>query len=596
MSQIPEQNSSIPATAKTGTSSQANPASTSNTSGSPNTTASNNIQVQTSIDLSQHKGQSIEVKLLEPTLKTQVTNIEAKQLAQITVAIEIAGIKQEVALKLPAAAQQQLHTLLQQLQIQQAPGSSSQNPINAFLQSLPPTLQLQVLSNNQVQLSGLQAPKASAQQILQHVITQLTTLDNPQQPLLKQLPQLIQTLKQALNTANSQTKSQAGIGKQDGNSAANPGNSALTGNISKSSKPLMAKTENILLQSNSPAGNNPKSNAAQTPSQQSSVSHTTSNLSAKQIQPLLQQLQQLVQQLPSTEQASQPQAIKQLLQQSGIFMEQQGKHKLQNILNQLQTDSGLKNISNNNANIKLPKDLKAALLHLLKLNAETAQASQVAAAKTLSPATVSTLEQSFLDLKPQQLGHQLAHALADFIRQQLLSHKADKPPAFDKTSLDLFRLLTGALARIQINQISSHPAAAQLDPGTLNQWQFDLLLNNQNQLDNVQVLLREHYWHKKDDQEENKPNSKQRRWSAIINFDVKPYGELAIELNLQAHTLQAKIWAQDQQLYRLLDAELGWLQDALRSTGLEVESLETFNKAGPQARSKLNQQLVDIHT
>lgn len=596
MSQIPEQNSSIPATAKTGTSSQANPASTSNTSGSSNTTASNNIQVQTSIDLSQHKGQSLEVKLLEPTLKTQVTNIEAKQLAQITVAIEIAGIKQEVALKLPAAAQQQLHTLLQQLQIQQAPGSSPQNPINAFLQSLPPTLQLQVLSNNQVQLSGLQAPKASAQQILQHVITQLTTLDNPQQPLLKQLPQLIQTLKQALNAANSQAKPQAGIGKQDGNSAANPGNSALTGNISKSSKPLMAKTENILLQSNSPAGNNPKSNAAQTPSQQSSVSHTTSNLSAKQIQPLLQQLQQLVQQLPSTEQASQPQAIKQLLQQSGIFMEQQGKHKLQNILNQLQTDSGLKNISNNSANIKLPKDLKAALLHLLKLNAETAQASQVAAAKTLGPATVSTLEQSFLDLKPQQLGHQLAHALADFIRQQLLSHKADKPPAFDKTSLDLFRLLTGALARIQINQISSHPAAAQLDPGTLNQWQFDLLLNNQNQLDNVQVLLREHYWHKKDDQEENKPNSKQRRWSAIINFDIKPYGELAIELNLQAQNLQAKIWAQDQQLYRLLDAELGWLQDALRSTGLEVESLETFNKAGPQARSKLNQQLVDTHT
>lgn len=130
--------------------------------------------------------------------------------------------------------------------------------------------------------------------------------------------------------------------------------------------------------------------------------------------------------------------------------------------------------------------------------------------------------------------------------------------------VDLDRQLDGALARIQLNQLSSLPregAAPQM-------WQFELPMRHADQVDVLQIALKR--------EGSSSSGDEASSWSLSLQMSLADLGPMQIQLKLQGNEISTLVRSERSATTELVTKNLPTLQAALASAGLEVKRITAF--------------------
>ena len=155
----------------------------------------------------------------------------------------------------------------------------------------------------------------------------------------------------------------------------------------------------------------------------------------------------------------------------------------------------------------------------------------------------------------------------------------------------LGKLLSGGLARIQMNQLDA-ASARQLggadNPQPVPTWVFELPLPTQRGSDNLQVRI---------EQRQQQREGRQRsQWTVNIGFDLHELGKLAATLTIVERSVAATLWSEREAMHRAVRTEVDHLRAGLEQAGVKVTEVSCRLGLPPQRNMPLSQQLVDVLT
>lgn len=314
------------------------------------------------------------------------------------------------------------------------------------------------------------------------------------------------------------------------------------------------------------------------------------------LSPSLQQaLHAVAQQLRSPAQLSQPQVLRAALQANGVFFERALAHSLV---------SGKQSPGPATASSDLTSsDLKGALLHTLqRVTAELRQLGHpqprpvdptpAPAPPTTAPAsgTLPGAEATPPLRDLSQLIAQLAHRpLAELsnrtLRTQLL--------------VLLHRQTLNSLARIQFQQLQtlSQQTARTEAPQTPQSWTLEIPVRYGLEQHNLSLHIEQDWIPPKEEQ--NQPaalTKKTKRWQVLLSFSLPEAGNVYAQLTLVGDSVAAKLWTEQRDTLREVNAKLGVLRQQLQDQGIEVTQLDCVQGTPPNKTQKLHYSLVDIRT
>ena len=205
-----------------------------------------------------------------------------------------------------------------------------------------------------------------------------------------------------------------------------------------------------------------------------------------------------------------PEGVKKALTESGNFLESNLKNSLSHVLN------------SNSASGSIDGDLKAKLLRL---------------------ATVLSNENTTaLNKKQTSINNNLLNILSD-----------------NKILPEMQRHVESALARIQLNQLNSLPASEHSSQAFL----LELPVKENDDIDVFSLKVN-------DEEQQNQDQDSSKRWSIKLSFDLNGLGKIHAKLILGGEQIQARLWAEEEKTYDLIQNNL----DLLRERLTEVEFLD----------------------
>ncbi|MES9881919.1 MAG: flagellar hook-length control protein FliK [Sedimenticola sp.] len=125
---------------------------------------------------------------------------------------------------------------------------------------------------------------------------------------------------------------------------------------------------------------------------------------------------------------------------------------------------------------------------------------------------------------------------------------------------ELQALTEGALARIQVNQLTSLPQ----DEGTRQVWQFELPFVMPNSTDSFLIRV---------EQEEKNSDTEAGGWAVTLQFNLEPLGPMSARLSLLEDEISSHFTAQLAESSKLLELALPQLAEAYIRAGLKVGKL-----------------------
>lgn len=255
---------------------------------------------------------------------------------------------------------------------------------------------------------------------------------------------------------------------------------------------------------------------------------------ASPLSPAVTQLaSQLFNNLASAASAATAQGLKDALYNSGLFLESKLAHPGQE-------QQGL------------PSDFKAGLLRLLeKLHAEGArgQNSSGQPSATQPP----PLRGSPLQAQPAVSASLPAQSSSDAAAE--LTHQTE-----------------GALARLQINQLTSLPATEH--PAPL--WTLELPLRHNGRADLLHMRIEQ-------DQAAKKPGAQNASWTVSLGLDLDGLGPMHARITLAGERVSATLWAERGDTVALLDKHINELHNGLTRAGLKTDTLRCQQGEPPRA-------------
>lgn len=295
----------------------------------------------------------------------------------------------------------------------------------------------------------------------------------------------------------------------------------------------------------------------------------TNNISAE----LRSAVDRLLSNLPDLQQVTNPKALAQILQNSGVFLE-------------------AKLLAGQNPLVE-PPDLKGSLLKLV--------------AQLLPSLPAST------NLNALIAANSLAHAFPSFVRSPLntLGQVSPRPPTAGfplpsrllqsgdgENSLEnLLRLAAAAISRLQSHQLSSLEKTGTLADGTLQTtWQLEIPLRTLQDIVPMQVKFQRDEPPPDKDTHERKSDKdpKQLLWRVDLAFDMEPLGPLQVQAQLVLGKLSSQLWAERPYTASLIESRLGNLRERLVASGLNVANLDCHLGTPPQGpKTGLEQRWVD---
>ena len=128
----------------------------------------------------------------------------------------------------------------------------------------------------------------------------------------------------------------------------------------------------------------------------------------------------------------------------------------------------------------------------------------------------------------------------------------------------------GALARIQLNQLSSLPAGER-EPQL---WQFDLPLRHVDETDVFRLrIAKEEAFDKAGDAPE---------WTLTIRFDLAPLGPMEVRLSLAGATVSTHFWAEREDTRTHIEQQLPQLGSAFARSGLSAARFTVHRGIPPE--------------
>lgn len=167
--------------------------------------------------------------------------------------------------------------------------------------------------------------------------------------------------------------------------------------------------------------------------------------------------------------------------------------------------------------------------------------------------------------------------------------------AYDEKNIGLLlRLLAGALNRIQYHQLTSvkRTLSDANELSGVKSFQLELpFWSPRQQIDSC--LLR---FDESPDEggKEKLDQEKQRQWSISLAFDLEDLGPMFVKVRLVQQGVSATIWAENSATFNLIQQQVEGFRERLQQQGLEVRDLQIQRCAPSDIRTKIEQHFVDI--
>ncbi len=272
--------------------------------------------------------------------------------------------------------------------------------------------------------------------------------------------------------------------------------------------------------------------------------------------PLLKQVGELFQNLPEAQTLFKGEGLARAIQHSGLFLEA----RLAN-----------HNPSNPSTPTPVPAlDLKGALLRLLQTTSQiSSQSTATAKPSSMPPANGQVMSHT---AEPKvELRAPITPPAAVFSGQDVEG--------------DLQRLLEGAVARVQTNQLASLPT----DEGTPRAWVVEIPVRQPPEGSVVKLRIQ---------QETNgHEDSDLPYWSVNLSVEPPRLGPIHARISLGGEKISTTLWVEQASTLKLVQRHLGDLDNSLRKAGLATEPVcchggEPPDFANPPLTAA---SLVDIH-
>lgn len=295
---------------------------------------------------------------------------------------------------------------------------------------------------------------------------------------------------------------------------------------------------------------------------------------------------ELLARLPDPASVSRPNSLQQALRDSGQFLESK---LAQSVTARPPLAKGE----------TLARDFKANLLRLVQVLRENVANSAPATSRAAAsaPATAQT--------SAAQLSSQLASSLASSVRLPpgMLSDPSaplqrGMPPlpvplaalaqlaksGAPLTAQELLRHVEGALARVQLNQLSSLPVERQLAP----EWLIELPVRRDTQTDIWSLRISRDPDGDKDTVPGTAPD-----WTVMLAFDLPGLGPMQTRVSLRGDRVTAQFFSQTQGMLPVISEHLPLLQARLQQVGLQVDDLSCHHGQIPAPASPPKTRILD---
>ncbi len=260
---------------------------------------------------------------------------------------------------------------------------------------------------------------------------------------------------------------------------------------------------------------------------------------ASTLSPAVTQLaSQLFNNLASAASATTAQGLKDALYNSGLFLENKLAHQVPR-----QDQQGLKN------------DFKAGLLRLLEgLHAESVRGQN-------SPGQPSATQPPSLRGSPLQAQPAVPASLP-----------VQSPSG---AVAELTQQTEGALARLQLNQLTSLPAAEH--PAPL--WTLELPLRHNGRADLLHMRIEQ-------DQTAKRSSTQNASWTVSLGLDLDGLGPMHARITLANERVSTTLWAERGETVALLDKHIDELRHGLAHAGLKTDTIRCQQGEPPRATSE----------
>ncbi|MFQ5470550.1 MAG: flagellar hook-length control protein FliK [Gammaproteobacteria bacterium] len=315
-----------------------------------------------------------------------------------------------------------------------------------------------------------------------------------------------------------------------------------------------------------------------------------------------QQLKELIRSVPTRTQISQPEGLKQSLIDSGLFLENKLvkqpestiKQPVQHIKeNAEQMLRGLfKNGSSSQsaprtdmpaAKKQVDNDIKTGLIRVVN-----SLLRQLPAEKQTPAVTASTTpSKAASTLLPNPLPHgRIENSPSNPVeaRQAPPAQTLENESIITRMVTELLQLASGALARVQVNQLASVPGEDQNTPIL----SFELPVKSGEKVETIQIKIGKE---DKGSQEYAEP-----RWTATLTINVESLGSIHALVTVTGNQVWTKLWAEQPEALELINREVQKLDEGFRKKGLEVGNIQCQRGMPPvHFTSAQSHQLVDIN-
>lgn len=297
--------------------------------------------------------------------------------------------------------------------------------------------------------------------------------------------------------------------------------------------------------------------------------------------------------LPDTASVSRPGGLQQALRDSGLFLE-----------SKLTASTATQPMPAKGD--ELTRDFKANLLRLVQVLRENIANSAPASARGSPPNTAAP--QGAATASATALQNQLAAALTNAAGSARLPAgtftdpsaplQRGQPPlppplaalaqlaksGTPLTAQELLRHAEGALARVQLNQLSSLPQERQLPP----EWLIELPVRRDNETDIWGLRISRDAERNKDSSQATAPG-----WTVMLAFDLPGLGPLQSRVNLRGDRVSAQFFSQTQGILPVISEHLPVLQARLQQAGLRVEELSCLHGQIPPPQPAPKTRILD---
>ncbi|EAW31387.1 hypothetical protein GP2143_07554 [marine gamma proteobacterium HTCC2143] len=320
---------------------------------------------------------------------------------------------------------------------------------------------------------------------------------------------------------------------------------------------------------------------------------------------LTQNATQLLKLFPSSQQLQQSTALKQVISNSGIFLEAKLAQLSLNNPNNSNITTGSNLRSTNSA---LSLDFKGIIQRIILLTDNTAGSQNGAQAAVLTekitakpsfpgaPLVPSASGESSENLKPSALFQGYPSDLAASNTANSSSTGSSNDRNVDVLLRQLSGQLLASLARTQLNQLETLANRQQNTPdnqGPINSWTLEIPIIHGKNIDNLDVRIDQHLV---DEEQDGSNKNGQDLWTIMLAFDLHKLGKMNVQLKVIDMSVSATVWSQLENTHLEVKREINGLKLNLEKIGVNVKKVDCKLGLPPKQNIPIYKQLVDVRT